>query len=724
MTKYNLPARPPARAVLHVLMVFCACTCLACAGTGAAASHAAAPAPSPQPGVAAPTASLPGIDSLRLASSVLPGWQAYGEDFLTAGAQRANALPDGSAELTPNWSFATSSGEFASAVYALNPRGESGDGAVHLEWEQVQQFDALYLALADFSAGRWEWFGGDNYAQLTLAPRHQLGDGTVYLAVVCLGTDPWRLGRVHLGVELPSPHDVITAGAAVMSGDYYPSRAARRKAYLEPVCWASAVATGGDKLGLQGTLPAPGLAGYYGAGRVSVWTGHGGFWNNGADGKGDNDLVRQQWLAWLLSGGTHLGFARTHGEGESEATFDGGILGSWLTGQGVTYDNIDATLTPEVLEGYDALFIGNSWQGMPADEREAVVDFARGGGGVIVLSLGWAYYQYNDDPEGDDVLVNQLGEVFGWWSMPGIISDPEAPNGKSSQPDYAIAPLSEYTPAEVVVLNASEVDVNTVHALEEAEPGNIYVIEGQYTGIQLPIGRWADLTDPAAALASMEDMFAQELELAGGALPYGAEPTWFTSKYDPDGAYWMHSGNPVVYKIEAADSVINSFNDNGYSGWGFPHENGHNMVINACGNLFVHSGTAEEWCNVFNVYAHYELGWPERSGSYDDGWAYHVQANPDFAELTGSSWILLGCLQLVWDKYGWDGLRAFFAQAGADHAAGMNAGDDAAKTAYFVEQLSHAYQLDFAPLLTHWGFPVSDDSRAITDVYPDADIPW
>jgi hypothetical protein len=37
---------------------------------------------------------------------------------------------------------------------------------------------------------------------------------------------------------------------------------------------------------------------------------------------------------------------------------------------------------------------------------------------------------------------------------------------------------------------------------------------------------------------------------------------------------------------------------------------------------------------------------------------------------------------------------------------------------------SHAYALDFAQLLMHWGFPATDASRAITNVYPDADIPW
>jgi hypothetical protein len=52
------------------------------------------------------------------------------------------------------------------------------------------------------------------------------------------------------------------------------------------------------------------------------------------------------------------------------------------------------------------------------------------------------------------------------------------------------------------------------------------------------------------------------------------------------------------------------------------------------------------------------------------------------------------------------------------------AGDDAARTAYFVEELSHAYGLDLAPLIAHWGFAVSAESRAATAGYPPPDLTW
>jgi hypothetical protein len=69
-------------------------------------------------------------------------------------------------------------------------------------------------------------------------------------------------------------------------------------------------------------------------------------------------------------------------------------------------------------------------------------------------------------------------------------------------------------------------------------------------------------------------------------------------------------------------------------------------------------------------------------------------------------------------------MQRFMTQAATDAAAGVTTADDAARTAYFVEQLSAAYNVDFAPLIVHWGFAVSASSRAITAVYPACDITW
>jgi hypothetical protein len=53
----------------------------------------------------------------------------------------------------------------------------------------------------------------------------------------------------------------------------------------------------------------------------------------------------------------------------------------------------------------------------------------------------------------------------------------------------------------------------------------------------------------------------------------------------------------------------------------------------------------------------------------------------------------------------------------------MQAGDDAARTAYMVEGMSKAYGRDFSPLFIHWGFPVTAETQTYTAQFPASDIP-
>jgi hypothetical protein len=328
--------------------------------------------------------------------------------------------------------------------------------------------------------------------------------------------------------------------------------------------------------------------------------------------------------------------------------------------------------------------------------------------------------------------------------LDGTITDPAAPNGDSGQPAFSVRPLSEYVPARVQILHAIgahqdsaeqwapanlqrfvvEPQVDEVKQMARSFPNDIFIVEGRHMGLQLPTADWAKLDSPSQMISVLDSAYEVELELVGEAnRAYGGAMIWYVAADDPQGEYWFHSGNPIVFKQEAGEEIVNSFNA-GWPGWGMLHEQGHNMVITACNDLFVHSGTAEPWCNVFSVWAIQRMGWPEREGSYDAGHAYHAQATPDFRQLTSDPWVLLGCLELVWSKYGWGGMQEFMTHAAQDAAAGKSSPDDAAATAYFVENLSRAYGRDFAPLIAHWGFPVSAASRATTAQYPPAEIGW
>jgi hypothetical protein len=221
----------------------------------------------------------------------------------------------------------------------------------------------------------------------------------------------------------------------------------------------------------------------------------------------------------------------------------------------------------------------------------------------------------------------------------------------------------------------------------------------------------------------MDDVYRSQMKLVGWAnQPYGAARIWYICKDDPAGRYYMHSGNPIVMKTAAGRETARKLSEEGRSGWGAAHELGHNMVISACGNLFVHSGTGEEWCNVFTTWTFREMGWPEREGSFDEGHTYHAQAEPDFEHMKSNPWVLLGCLELIWSRYGWDGMQRFLTQAAEDTKNGVRTSGDEEKTAYWVENMSRAYGLDLAPLISHWGFPVSDASRELTGKYPKPDI--
>jgi hypothetical protein len=406
------------------------------------------------------------------------------------------------------------------------------------------------------------------------------------------------------------------------------------------------------------------------------------------------------------------------------------VLTTWLAGQGVTVSTITGTLDAATLDGYDALILGNPWNEFTTAELDALEAWVRGGGGLLVLGVGWSWPIYSDDPTGDLYPSNVLGERFGFRVMDGSIYDPDPPAGTPDMPGYQIRPLSDYQPLDVVVLRSVETNVATVKDLAAANPDALYVIEGAHMGLQLPTRDWALLDDPVAALAALDRLYEAESALAGGVNPpFDGDVVWIVALDDLDAPWWMHSGNPIVFRADAARAeIIPRFNAEGHPGWGIAHEQGHNMEGDSCANLYVVDGTVEVWENVFGVYSYLQNGWDwtAQMGAtlFDAGHAYHAQASPVFADLLADPFILLGCLDLIWTRYGWEGMQRFMTQAATDAAAGVTTADDAARTAYFVEQLSAAYNVDFAPLIVHWGFAVSASSRAITAVYPACDITW
>ncbi len=663
---------------------------------------------------------LPDIDALPRGTAAYPA--------LRLGSQHLPGLSAGlsasgySAVLAPQPGSGISG--LAWAVYGFNADGLGGNLNLNYGFEPGSTGAAqdFWVAIANFEQDRWDWHSAAPSGGLSLSPAANLRDGQAFVALAFRGAAPWQLNWVRLGPVGPSPHDVITAGCTTVLGGHYISRSTCDNPNFEPLLWGSDVAIGGDKLGLQGTLPVPGWAGYHYDGRVLFWSGHEGFWGSGNDAKGDNDRFRTQALRWLLDGGSRVLCLQTHGGGPDSAGFSAAVKTA-LAGEGVSFEDSAATPTAELLADYDLVYIGHGGSFTP-EEVDTVMAWLEGGGSMLLAAQGWVW-------SGVDLPshpLNQFGSRMGLLISNGIIGDESAPNGEADTPDFAVAPLSEYTPASVVVLRTSEVDVNTVKELASTKPNDIYVVEGQHMGLQLLSSDWPNLNDPLATINTLDQMYLAQVAMLGdNNRPFGGEINWIITQHAPSAGWYMHSGNPIVIQDYASGDLVSSFNDYGHPGWGLPHESGHNMHLDACGFLFG-ADAVEPCANIFSVRTFGRMGWDLNQSGHPDyfqaGYDYHYAAAQNYSAVQADAWIWLGLLDLIWKKYGWDGMEVFLAQAALDTKNGVTAPDDAFRTAYLIEGLSKAYEIDFSPLFVHWDFPVSDATKAATDIYPDADIPW
>lgn len=500
------------------------------------------------------------------------------------------------------------------------------------------------------------------------------------------------------------------------------------RARYAPLAWGSPEALGAGREGLAGSLPAPGFLGLVGNGRVVAWAGHEGAFGGGDDGVDDNDAFRTRVMTWLLGGGTRVGFSTGHGEwlradGLSPAVRAG------LEAAGATIAGLDGTLDAAALANVDLLVFGNPWGEVSEAEIEAIGAWVEGGGAVLALGLGWSWPTSPEDPHGERYPVRRLGARLGFQVTGGSIYDPAAPGGTPDAPAYTLRPASEWNPLEIVVLRAAETDVGQVAALAAGNPDALYVIEGEHMGLSVPSADWALLNDPAAAVSAFDRLYEAELALVGGVNPpFGGDIVWMIGADDPEAPWWMHSGNPIVFKVEAARAeIIDRLNAEGHPGWGIAHEQGHNMHMGSCGDLFVPGVMTEVWPNIFGLYSYAQNGWDYTAQMGADlfqrGHDHFAQANPDPAALQSDPFILLGCLEMILTRYGWEGMQRFLTQAATDRLGGREAGDDAARIAYLVEGLSTAYGVDLAPVVAHWGLPVSEASRTVTAAFPAADLP-
>ncbi len=530
------------------------------------------------------------------------------------------------------------------------------------------------------------------------------------LALLCL------LPATALAQDTPTPREIVTADCTLISPFHVMSATVSTSDVLQPIVWGSELASSGDTRGLQGTMPAPGWLGNYGSGRVAVWDGHPGFFTGGVDGRDDNDRLRIQLIDWLRDGGS-VAFSRAHGEKPMGEVL-GGMLWKHLQEAGSGTHEISDALTNDNLEGAGLLVLGSSWQRISDSELDAVEDFVLNGGGLLTIGIGWAYSGYADDPDPALYIPNRLGERFGWQVQFSSIKDPGTPLGEAGNPAFKVLPLADYRPGNIVVISA---DPDSVVQRSADRPQDIYVVEGRYTGLCLPNDYWAQLDSVSGILELFDGMYLSHNELIGNANPpYNGAKQWFVPQVSDEPGWYMHSGNPVVYKAYAAKDIVKTYNEEGRLGWGIVHELGHNMHISSCGNNMVPDGTGENWANVWSVWTNNAFGWPQHERYAREGNPYHD--NPDFAKLSSDNWILLDCLDMIWQRYGWDGMQVFLTAVAKQRATGEKVEGNEKRCRLLVEGMSQGYGIDFSDLFAHWGFPVSAETREKLSGYPKSDI--
>jgi hypothetical protein len=155
----------------------------------------------------------------------------------------------------------------------------------------------------------------------------------------------------------------------------------------------------------------------YGRGRVVATLG--GFFTNKALALFDNKVFAKNVVEWLgRFRGRRILFSLGHREWYGGSNYDD--FRSMLEALGYNVTRYYGVLTPEILSQVDILMIGTAWGNFTKDETEAVLNFVRGGGGLLMSGLGWSWPGLTLD----NYPMNLLGEYFGIRWVDSYVEDP------------------------------------------------------------------------------------------------------------------------------------------------------------------------------------------------------------------------------------------------------------------------------------------------------------
>lgn len=155
---------------------------------------------------------------------------------------------------------------------------------------------------------------------------------------------------------------------------------------------------------------------------------------------GNNDISQYNNLTFALNIFNWLDINNTNqiviasGHGEWLNYNNATTLRSNLQSNGYTVTNLTGSITAAALTGKGVLMIGNGWQTYTIAEKLAIQNYVQGGGGLLMLGLGWSWVSYNSGGLAA-YPMNQIGSMFGLYWTDTNISD--ATNQANGQPLFA-----------------------------------------------------------------------------------------------------------------------------------------------------------------------------------------------------------------------------------------------------------------------------------------------
>lgn len=469
---------------------------------------------------------------------------------------------------------------------------------------------------------------------------------------------------------------------------------------------------------MAGTTTISAAFGFHGDGRFVV-IGQEAVFSTDADEYLKSNALRQNILSWLGNGFRKKRIGLTNGRSERLGTdnFSADIK-TWGQENGIILENIAGF----DLSVFDVVIVGNPWEAFLPGELDSLENFAKDGGGLLILGQGQDWATEKDDVSCERMPVNQLGKRLGF-----NIENGEA--GYRFKICEALPILKDAGPINIV--KAEGKTDTELYALLDHDDDAAYALEGNYIILHFTNDLWKKVKFPKRMIDAMDVFYEKKYDFIGRvAHPYGGK-LWYITNTETD--YFMYmSHDHCGMCIRGAEHLIKYFaGEDGewndvFAGWGFGHEVGHAMVNKACGGLFQPECTGESWNNVINMYAHNELG--RNAQGRNQGASYpsnYYGEDKKYARLNGTDYDLLPddvreldilhattCVfvklpMLIVDYYGWDGMARLFTQAAQDTKNGVTLKTDEERLEYMIVNVSKAYNVDFSMLFEHWKFPVS-----------------